>query len=372
MSLALTSQERVGETMITIAIQPDLIVQPNGVRQSYSDRWMELAAAEGIEARRVDLYEPNPLSQLVGCDGLMWRFKFTAPERPFAKRLVQAVEHGLGIPVFPSMRTAWHFEDKIAQHYLLEAAGIPMARTWVFWKRADAEAFCETANYPLVLKLSTGYRSSNVRLLHTREEARHWVRQLFGPGVYELGKQTPTGPIGRTWQRSRARLKTMLARGADRNELQQGYVYFQEFLPGNDFDTRVTVIGDRAFAYRRLNRPNDFRASGSGRPVWDPAEIDTQFVRLAFQIAQRLGTQSVAIDGLKRGREHLIGEISYTYVSWMVRECPGHWRLHGGPESGRLEWEAGHMLPDDAIFHDFVHEVREARMNARQRAADVA
>jgi hypothetical protein len=30
------------------------------------------------------------------------------------------------------------------------------------------------------------------------------------------------------------------------------------------------------------------------------------------------------------------------------------------------------MLPDDAIFHDFVQEVREARMNARQRAADVA
>jgi glutathione synthase/RimK-type ligase-like ATP-grasp enzyme len=354
-----------------IAIQPDRVVQPNGVRQSYSDRWFELAAAEGIETRRVDLYRPDPLAQLAGCDALMWRFGYNTPERPFAKRLVQAVEHGLGIPVFPSTRSAWHFEDKIAQHYLLDAAAIPMPRTWVFWDRSTAEAFCEAAAYPLVLKLSSGYRASNVRLLHTKEDARYWVRQLFGAGVYDLGKPV-AGFAGRMWGRSRATLKTLLGRGADRNELQRGYLYLQEFLPGNEFDTRVTVIGDRAFAYRRLNRPNDFRASGSGRPVWDAADIDQQFVRLAFQVAQRLGTQSVAIDGLKRGNDHLIGEISYTYVSWMVRECPGHWRLQGAPESGRLEWVAGQMAPDDAIFQDFVADIRAGRVTTGLRAASVA
>ena len=359
--------------MITIAIQPDRVVQPNGVRQSYSDRWIELAASEGVAVRTVDLYASDPLAQLAGCDALMWRFGYNAPERPFAKRLVQAVEHGLGIPVFPSTRSAWHFEDKIAQHYLLEAAGIPMPRTWVFWTRAAAQAFCRTAAYPLVLKLSTGYRSSNVRLLHSFEEAEYWIDLLFGPGTCELRKPPFAGLAGRIWQRSRSACKTLIGRdGREKDELQRGYVYLQEFLPGNDFDTRVTVIGNRAFGYRRLNRPNDFRASGSGRPVWDPAEIDPQFVRLAFQVAQRLGTQSVAIDGLKRGHDHLIGEVSYTYVSWMVRECPGHWRLHGPPETGRLDWVAGNMAPDDAIFHDFVAEVRSTRLLSRHRDAGVA
>jgi glutathione synthase/RimK-type ligase-like ATP-grasp enzyme len=357
--------------VLTIAIQPDRVVQPNGVRQSYSDRWMELAAAQGIAVRRVDMYQPNPLSQLAGCDGLMWRFGYNAPERPFAKRLVQAVEHGLRLPVFPSTRSAWHFEDKIAQHYLLDAAGIPAPRTWVFWSRAAAEAFCRSATFPLVLKLSSGYRSSNVRLLRTPAEAEYYIRQLFGNGVYDLGRPAAGGFAGRTWERGRAALKTWLGRGPlEKQELQRGYVYLQEFLPGNEFDTRVTVIGNRAFAYRRLNRPNDFRASGSGRPVWDPAEIDLQFVRLAFQVAQQLGTQSVAIDGLKRGHEHLIGEISYTYVSWMVRECPGHWRLQGSPDAGRLEWVAGQMAPDDAIFNDFIAEVHAARQ--QQRTAGVA
>jgi hypothetical protein len=149
-----------------------------------------------------------------------------------------------------------------------------------------------------------------------------------------------------------------------RSELQRGYFYAQEFLPGNDFDTRVTVIGNRAFAYRRMNRPGDFRASGSGRPNWDASLIDLQLVRLAFLTAQRLGTQSVAIDGMRRGDERLLGEVSYTYVSWMVRDCPGHWTLHGDPETGELEWVDGHMAPDDAIFEDFIAALRRRRQSA--------
>ena len=37
-------------------------------------------------------------------------------------------------------------------------------------------------------------------------------------------------------------------------QIDKNYIYFQEFIPGNEFDTRVTVIGDRAFAFRRMNR----------------------------------------------------------------------------------------------------------------------
>ena len=118
------------------------------------------------------------------------------------------------------------------------------------------------------------------------------------------------------------------------------------------------MIGNRAFGYRRMNRPGDFRASGSGRPNWDPAGIDLQMVRLAFLTAQRLETQSVAIDAMLRGTERVLGEVSYTYVSWMVRDCPGHWVLHGDPETGELEFVDGHMAPDDAIFEDFVAELR--------------
>ena len=70
----------------------------------------------------------------------------------------------------------------------------------------------------------------------------------------------------------------MLVRGTGesfprRFELQRDYLLVQEFLPGNGFDTRITVIGNRAFGFRRFNRPDDFRASGSGRIDWNPAAI---------------------------------------------------------------------------------------------------
>ena len=123
----------------------------------------------------------------------------------------------------------------------------------------------------------------------------------------------------------------------------------------------MTVIGNRAFAFRRFNRPGDFRASGSGRIDWDPQQIDEEAVRLAFRVARRLQTQSLAVDLLQQGGRKLLTEISYTYASWAVRDCPGHWVLQGDADAGvPLSWIEGGMHPEDAIFDDFV-----ARLQSR-------
>lgn len=348
--------------MTRIAISPDLQLRSDGSKQSFSARWTELAAESGVEVVRADARNPDVLDKIEGCDGFMWRFAFYPASRLLARRVLFAVEHGLGIPVFPSFRTAWHFEDKVAQHYLLRAADIPTPRTWVLNRREQALAFCQTAAYPLVLKLAAGIQSANVRLVPDAAEAARWIDQLFGPGLTSLATPPPSGKASRALRRvstAAAALHGRRAAAADwQDELQREHVYFQEFLEGNAFDTRVTVIGDRAFAFRRMNRPGDFRASGSGRIDWNPAEIDLEMVRLAFRVARRLGTQSVAIDGLRRGDECVVGEISYTYKSEAVRECPGHWVLRGEPESGRLDWIEGQMAAEDAIFHDFLALVR--------------
>jgi glutathione synthase/RimK-type ligase-like ATP-grasp enzyme len=317
---------------------------------------MELAALRGIDVRTVDAFAPDFFDQLSGCDAFMWRFGYSPVPRLFAKRLLTAVEQALHIPVFPSTTTAWHFEDKIGQHYLLQAAGVPSPETRVFWSRDSALEFCRSASYPLVMKLSSGFQSANVRLLRSRRQAEHWIAKMFGPGVTSLNPQSSPGRIA--LQRARAALRRVTGsstRGElNRSELQHGYFYVQEFLGENAFDTRVTVIGDRAFAFRRFNRPGDFRASGSGRIDWDPEQIDLDSIRLAYRVARQLKTQSIAVDVLRRRSEHVICEISYTYASWAVRDCPGHWILQDDAGTGHLAWVDGKMAPEDAIFDDFV------------------
>lgn len=351
-----------------IAVQRDSVQHQNGVHQSFSDRWIQLATEAGIEVQIVDVYAPNLFDQLASCDGFMWRFGFLPSPRLFAKRLLPAIEHGLNIPVFPSWKSCWHFEDKVAQHYLLQAAQIPTPRTWVFWKRDHALAFLSDASYPLVIKLANGFQAANVQLVHGRKEVDYWLDQLFGAGIVTFSPRlTSRRQVIATRTRQAARL---LTRGqyqamSWRSELQQGYLYVQEFLPGNEFDIRVTVIGNRAFAFRRCNRPNDFRASGSGQIDWDQTHIGVEIVRLAFRVAQQLETQSIAIDILQRDETYVVSEISYTFASWAVHKCPGHWVLRGEVQAGKFEWIDGQLAPEDAIFEDFIEHMRSMTASAR-------
>lgn len=353
---------------IRIAIQHDQNVLHNGERQSYSTRWTHLAEQYGATAVPVDAFSQDAIAQISTCDGFMWRYDPSALPRLYADRLLYAVEEGLRVPVFPSSKSRWHFEDKIGQYYFLSAAGIPIPATKVFWTRQQAEQFCDTANYPFVLKLSTGDKSANVRLVRNRDEALYYTDQLFNWGTTSLGYE-PASKTRLFLRRLRAAGEIIKRRNpfglTPHLELQYGYFFAQEFLPGNDFDMRVTVIGDRAFVFRRFNRPNDFRASGSGRIDWDPSQIGEDALRLAYRVSRQLGAQTVAVDILRRDGELVIVELTLAYASFAVRDCPGHWVLRGEPASGTLEWVEGPLEPADAIFMDFVAAIRAAQGTRR-------
>jgi glutathione synthase/RimK-type ligase-like ATP-grasp enzyme len=342
---------------LKIAIQHDEITHRNGEHQSYSDRWLELADRFGVQAVPVDVFSANVMETISACDAFMWRPSPLASDRRYAMRLLYALEKGLGMPVFPDLNSSWHFEDKVGQYCFFSAAGIPMPATRVYWSRHQAEQFCDTATYPFVLKLATGYQGSNVRLVRNRDDAQYYIEKMFGPGAASLA-YGPASPFRLLLRRLRAASETLRGRNPNGStaqvELQYGYFLVQEFLPGNDFDVRVTVTGDRAFVFRRFNRPNDFRASGSGRIDWNPREVGEDAVRLAYRVARQLQAQTVAVDVLRRATKPVIGELTLSYASWAVRDCPGHWILHGNPESGSLEWKEGSMEPADAIFADFV------------------
>ena len=131
--------------------------------------------------------------------------------------------------------------------------------------------------------------------------------------------------------------------------LERGYVYFQDFIPDNKFDTRITVINNHyAFGFTRNVRKNDFRASGSGSIDYNIERINPECIKIAFDVAGKLLAQSIAFDFVidNTGQPWIV-EISYGYESKAVYNCTGYW-------DDRLQWYQGHIWPQDLILKDIL------------------
>jgi hypothetical protein len=242
---------------------------------SFSDRWITYCKENNINYKIVNCYDSNIVEQLKHCAGLMWHWSHEDyREQNFARQMIYSLEK-TGIIVFPNFETCWHFDDKVGQKYLLEALGAPLVPAYVFYSKEDALQWVKETEFPKVFKLRGGASSFNVKLVKDRKAARELIRRAFGQGFalsdkyadlkqrfWELRRdknfraiiKVLKGFVRLVWQRP----------GIELLPIQKGYVYFQDFIPNNEYDDRVVVIGNRAIAIRRYNRKNDFRASGSG------------------------------------------------------------------------------------------------------------
>lgn len=332
--------------------------------ESYSDKWVEFLQARGVEVQLLDLLAPDALEQAAECDGVMWRWLHRPQDKQSAQRILYVIEHYLGKPVFPNTRTAWHYDEKVAQYYLLQALGAPTARTWVFWDYARAVEWAHTAPYPVVFKLSVGAGASNVVKVENDQVALSLIQRAFHHGIfpstmneYAYSPRMVVRPSALWAFVNRIRPAIRYLWWKDYPPLgksfkpEKEYVYFQEFLDNNEYDTRITVIGDRAFGFRRQNRPEDFRASGSGKIEHEPTMLDPRCIEIAFDISSRGNFQSMAYDFLYRDGEPLISEISYTFADWAVHDCPGHWHKD-------MSWQNGHMWPEEAQVELFLRQIK--------------
>jgi glutathione synthase/RimK-type ligase-like ATP-grasp enzyme len=333
-------------------------------KRSYSDRWIQCCKEWGIDHEIVNCYESDIISRLRSVSGLLWQPHQTIPQDVLiAAHLIRSAE-AMGLAVFPNNATFWHFDDKIAQKYLLEAVGAPLVKTHVFFDLQEALSWVDQTTFPKVFKLKRGAGSFNVQLVRDADHARRLCRKAFGSGFKPVaGYLADLATKGRKMRRKGdymgklRRLPASVRAIRESNRLmgrEKGYAYFQDFVPGNPFDTRVAVIGKRAFAFTRDVRPHDFRASGSGSINYDLNRIGTDCVRIAFDVARKIGSQSVAIDFLRDPDQGpVLTEISYGYMSKPVYDCAGHW-----DES--LNWHEGHEWPEDMILTDLINSIKGA------------
>ncbi len=333
----------------------------------YHNRWLQRCRELGIECVKVDAFGNDVVERLREFDGFLWRYAFhDTAEIRFAHSILTSLEI-MDLTVFPDYQTRWHYDDKVAQKYLLETSNSPIVDTHVFYNINDSLDWLKEAEYPLVFKLRTGASSVNVKLLNSFSEAYKLTRKAFKKGFTSSESLLANrdakinkiknikgfkNKIGKL--RSGFRKLTALKKYSPR---ETQYVYFQKFLPGNEYDTRVVIIGNRGWAFRRMNRKNDFRASGGGNLQFDPGKIDTDLVKIAFDVSKIHRFQCMAYDFLyDQNRQPRINEISYSFVGGeVINSCPGYWDRD-------LNWHEGNMYAEDAILDDLVEEIKNNQL----------
>ncbi len=305
--------------------------------------WISYCEQNGIAYKLVDAYSSDIVEQVRDCDVFLWHHHhILAKDSLFAKQLLFALQQS-GKKVYPDFNTSWHFDDKLGQKYLLEAINAPFAPTMAFYSKDEALKWIDRANFPKVFKLRGGAGSSNVQLVKSKNEAKHFISKAFGRGFPAYDK---LGNLLETWRKFRLKkagvmdllksvrrlfVSTEFARVHGR---ERGYIMFQDYIAGNAFDIRVITIGNRAFAIKRLVRKNDFRASGSGYILYDKHEIDERCVGIAFQVTEKLKAQCLAYDFVFDKGEPLIVEINYGYAHEAYFPCPGYWTRD-------MQWHVG-------------------------------
>jgi glutathione synthase/RimK-type ligase-like ATP-grasp enzyme len=285
-----------------------------------------------------------------GADAIVWKPEFLGTEAVTQIRAqLTVLESCLGKLVVPNARTIWHFENKIAQSYLFECYGIPTPATFSSFDYRDALSALDHVRWPLVFKEPYGASGANVKLVRGNREARRLITRRFDEQIWNEERARSGTAVrfllanaSKSWFRSVARRK--IARGPLGCE-SRPVIYWQEFVPNNDADLRITAIGDRiAFGFWRQNRPDDFRASGSGRIDY-ARPIPPDLVLYCMRLNERLGFDSMAYDIVFGEQGFVILEMSYGYMDKAVYDAPG--RFERG-EDDTLRFVEGHCWPQTA------------------------
>lgn len=324
----------------------------------FSLRWIEYCKKNNIQYKVVNCYDSDVIEQLKDCDALMWHFYHNIfKDMLVARKILFALEHA-GVKVFPNFHTAWHFDDKVGQKYLLEAIDAPLVPSYVFYDKKEALDWVTATTYPKVFKLKGGAGASNVKLVRNKKEATQLINKAFGKGFsqfdrlgnlkeryrkYKLGKDTLLGVAKGL---GRLIIPTEFAKLQSR---ERGYVYFQEFVENDGFDVRVVVIGHKAVALKRLVRENDFRASGSGNLIFENEKIDKEYIIKAFDLSRRIKSQSLAIDFIQsKDNEVLIVELSYGFPMLNFLDgAAGYW-------DSSLQWHEGKFNPQGWMVEELI------------------
>lgn len=329
----------------------------------FSNRWIAYCNKNKIPYKIVDCYSSNIMEELSDCDGLLWHFSHAHPiDFRIAVHILRCLEIS-GKKTFPNVNSSWHFDNKVAQKYLLESIGAPKIPSWVYYNKNDAKQAILKIKYPKVFKLKGGAGSTNVKLIKNKRQARKYVNKAFGKGFRQFDRMVLFKDALSKFKKGHISLKILgfefgkIFVKSDYEKVkgtENGYIYFEDFIPNNNCDIRIVVIGEKAFAIKRMVRENDFRASGSGIILYEKENFDERCVKIAFEISNKLNCNCLTYDFLfDEKNQPLIAEISYGFYQEVYDDCTGFWDKD-------LTWHEGKFIPQHWMVDNMINEINSS------------
>ena len=150
----------------------------------WDNEWIQYCIENDIDYEVINCFENDILEKLGNFDILLWHFSnYSLQEMMYARTILNSASI-LGLKVFPDFSTAWHFDDKIAETYLLKTIGAPIPGSYMFYTLDSAKKFLNTeAKYPIIAKLRSGSGSNNVKMLNNPDQALNYTKKMFSKGL---------------------------------------------------------------------------------------------------------------------------------------------------------------------------------------------
>ncbi len=309
---------------------------------SWSIPWEEYCQRNNISYQVVNPYLNNVIKKLLEFDIILWHYSnYSFKDMLMARNVLLTLEDR-GKKVFPAFKDAWHFDDKLAETYLLESVDAPIPKSYYYYDLESVKtAIAQNSfSFPVVAKLRNGSGSHNVKLVKSPAELLSYSGKMFSTGLnsapsllYKASSNIVSAKNIKTFINRAKRIPEFLRSLANAKKFnrERGYVYLQEFIPNNGYDLKIVVVGDKLSYIGRNIRKGEFRASGGGDLFYDKDKVTKDVIDSAFKTSDDLGFQCMGYDYVVNAEtgKGMIIEISYGFSHHALLAAKGYFDRDG-------------------------------------------
>ena len=303
--------------------------------------WIDFCQSKELDFKVFPAHSLNIIDDIRGYDVLLWHFSgYNFQDMLMARSILYSAK-AMGLKVFPDFEDAWHFDDKLAENYMLQAIKAPIPKFYHFYTMDKlVEWLDNNPQFPIIAKLKNGSGSHNVRLINNRREAIKYGRRMLKKGfngspslIFKASSNIRSAKSISTFINRAKRIPEFIRtlRGAREFPNERGYVLFQEFVPNDGYDLKIVVIGDKLSYIVRSIRKGDFRASGGGDLFFDKNYVTKNIIDTAFATSDALNFKCMGYDYVVNNKtgEAKIVEISYGFSHTALLQAGGYFDRNG-------------------------------------------